>query len=122
MIPFSPSSILTALVVATLLAVRGVKKKSLSTDGAIAAFLVGFGSLLTGLRGFLLLIFYQIGSWATKYKKTIKQSKDATAAMEGTARGASQVFCCSIIAVALSLLRAIYCGPEEPIGEFLWQC
>lgn len=114
MIPFSPQATLLAVVVATQLALRAVKRKSLTQSGAIAAWFVGYLSVATGLRGFVLLFFYQIGSWATKYKKSIKQQKDATAA-EGSARGASQVLACSIIAVVLSLLRARYCGEEEPI-------
>lgn len=114
MIPFSPPAILLGVFVATSLARRGVKRKSLSQSGAIAAWFVGFLSVSTGLRGFVLLFFYQIGTWATKYKKSLKEEKDSTAS-EGAARGASQVLSCSFIAVALSLLRAIYCGKEEPI-------
>ena len=43
---------------------------------AIAAFAVGFLSVWTGLRGFNLLVFYQIGTTATKYKKDIKAKLD----------------------------------------------
>lgn len=116
MLPFQPRSVLLAVLIATLLAVRAVKRKSLTKSGAVAAWCVGFLSVVTGLRGFVLLAFYQIGSSATKYKKSIKQSKDATAA-ESSARGASQVLACSIVAVALSLIRAWYCGEEAPVGE-----
>jgi uncharacterized membrane protein len=115
MIPFSPSAIILSATIATLLALRAVKRKSLSHSGAVAAWCVGFFSVVTGLRGFVLLVFYQLGSWATKYKKSIKQTKDATAD-ESSARGASQVLACSVIAVILSLVRAVYCGEEEPVG------
>jgi uncharacterized membrane protein len=115
MLPFRPPSILLGVLVATLLAWSAVKRKSLSPSGAVAAWFVGFLSLATGLRGFVLLFFYQIGSSATKYKKTIKQQRDATAA-ESSARGASQVLACSVIAVILSLVRAWYCGEEAPVG------
>ncbi len=98
MIPFSPLAILLGVFVATSLARRGVKRKSLSQSGAVAAWFVGFLSVSTGLRGFVLLFFYQIGTWATKYKKSLKEEKDSTAS-EGAARGASQVLSCSFIAV-----------------------
>lgn len=114
MIPFGPTAILLGVFIATSLALRAIKRKSLSPSGAIAAWLVGFLSVATGLRGFVLLFFYQIGTWATKYKKSLKEKKDSTAA-EGAARGASQVLSCSIIAVVLSLVRTWYCGEEEPI-------
>ena len=115
MLPFGPSAQLLAILVATMLALRAVKRKSLTQSGAIAAWFVGYLSVVTGLRGFVLLFFYQIGSWATKYKKTLKQEKDASAA-ESSARGASQVLACSVIAVVLSLLRARYCGEEAAVG------
>jgi uncharacterized membrane protein len=62
----------------------------------------------------VLLFFYQIGSMATKYKKTVKQQLDATAAVSAV-RGATQVLACSILAVMLSLAHVYYCGREAPI-------
>lgn len=115
MIPFSSTAILLGAFVATSLARRGMKRKSLSQSGAIAAWFVGFLSVVTGLRGFVLLFFYQIGTWATKYKKSLKEQKDSTAS-EGAARGASQVLSCSLIAIALSLVRSKCCGQEEPVN------
>jgi uncharacterized membrane protein len=115
MIPFRVPSILLGVLVATLLAMSAVKRKSLSRSGAVAAWFVGFLSLATGLRGFVLLFFYQIGSSATKYKKTIKRQRDATV-VESSVRGPSQVLACSVTAVMLSLVRAWYCGEETPVG------
>lgn len=112
--PFGLVASTLALSIATLIALRGAKKKSLSKSGAIAAWLVGFLSVGSGLRGFVLLFFYQIGSSATKYKKAIKEQRDATAS-EGSVRGPPQVFACSIISVLLSLLHVYYFGAERAI-------
>jgi uncharacterized membrane protein len=49
-----------ALAVASLMAYRGLKRKSLTRSGAVAAFLVGFLSLSCGPRGSLLLLFYLV--------------------------------------------------------------
>lgn len=112
--PFGSFASALGATVATAIAFRGARKKSLSTGGAIAAWLVGFLSIGSGLRGFVLLLFYQIGSSATKYKKAQKEQLDATA-HDGAVRGPSQVLACSILAVLLSLLHAYYFGPERPI-------
>jgi uncharacterized protein (TIGR00297 family) len=66
----------------------------------------------------VLLFFYQIGSSATRYKKAIKQQRDATAAAESNSagRGASQVLACSAIAVVLSTVRAWHCGEESSVN------
>jgi uncharacterized protein (TIGR00297 family) len=112
--PFSLKATLLATAIAVLLAARAIKRKSLTNAGAMAAFGVGFGSVITGLRGFNLLVFYQIATTATKYKKDIKATKDGTFTTSAT-RGPSQVLACSIIAVVLSLVHAIYCGAERSI-------
>ena len=112
--PFGLKATGLALTIASALAARAVKRKSLTTAGAAAAFGVGFGSVVTGLRGFNLLVFYQVGTTATKYKKQLKATKDGTFASSAT-RGVSQVLSCSILAVFLSLLHAYACGAEEPI-------
>jgi uncharacterized protein (TIGR00297 family) len=112
--PFGLLASSLAFTIATLIALRGARKKSLSKTGAIAAWLVGFLSVGSGMRGFVLLFFYQIGSSATKYKKAIKEQRDATA-FEGSVRGPSQVFACSIIAVILSLAHVCIVGDERAI-------
>jgi uncharacterized protein (TIGR00297 family) len=112
--PFGFQALAVAFCVATLLATRAIRKKSLSVAGAVAGFGVGFSIVATGWRGMVLLFFYQIASTATKYKKKVKQHLDATAA-ESAVRGAGQVLACSLIAVVLSLTHVYYCGPEAPI-------
>lgn len=66
------------------------------------------------MRGLILFYFYQLGTWATKYKLKQKIKLDATAE-QGAERGARQVLCVSVIALALSLIHAICCGPEHSI-------
>jgi hypothetical protein len=52
--------LMKAAAVAGMMAVRGMKRKSLTPGGAAAAFIVGFSSLACGSRGFLLLLFYLV--------------------------------------------------------------
>ena len=68
-----------------------------------------------GYRGFLLILFYQLGSSATKYRKKDKQKIDAEAA-EGSIRGPEQVLACSFLATLLSCLHAYSIGEEQIIN------
>jgi len=113
--PFSVKSITLASITATLMSVRGIKKRSLSQTGAIAAWVVGFLSVACGLRGYVLLMFYLIGSMATNYKKGLKETLNANASVSST-RGPSQVLACSIISVTCSVIHVIFCGEEKTIN------
>lgn len=62
--PFDRASLMGAFAVAALMAVRGLKRKSLSPSGALAAWIVGFLSISCGPRGFLLLLFYLVSKWS----------------------------------------------------------
>jgi uncharacterized protein (TIGR00297 family) len=112
--PFGVTATCLGASIATLAVMRGLKKKTLSRSGAVSAWCVGFLMVGSGLRGFVLLMFYQIGSSATKYKKEWKESHDATAA-EGSVRGPSQVLGCSALAVILSLVHVLKVGEEQRI-------
>ena len=114
--PFGPKSISIGLFVATLLSIRGRRKKSLSDSGAITAFIVGFLSISCGNRGFLLLFFYQLGTMVTKFQCQQKWKKDGDAS-KSSVRSPYQVLACSGIAVVVSLIHAIYYGEEVSIGE-----
>lgn len=65
---FSPGS----LGVALLLAGHGLRKGSLSLSGAAAAFIAGYFHLANPLKlfGFSLILFYLLGSRATKVGPT----------------------------------------------------
>mmetsp|Transcript_20473 Transcript_20473/g.25873 ORF Transcript_20473/g.25873 Transcript_20473/m.25873 type:complete len:289 (-) Transcript_20473:6-872(-) len=112
--PFSTKSIAIGAIVATLLSKRGLKKKSLSQTGAITAWIVGFFSIACGNRGFLLLLFYQLGTMVTKFKREHKVKKDGDAS-KSSVRSPYQVLACSGIAVLISLVHALLYGEEKPI-------
>jgi len=61
------------LLVAVGLATHGLRKGSLSSTGAIAAFLVGYGHLANPLKvfGVALIFFYLAGSRATKVGSSV---------------------------------------------------
>ena len=116
--PFSLPALFTAFLLATLLAVRALKKKRLTKVGAIAGWIVGFLLVATGLRGLTLFFFYQIGSMATKVGLKVKNDRDATT-RDHSVRGATQVLAVSVLAVALSLWHAMGCGVERSLSTSL---
>ena len=115
--PFSTKSILIATSTATILATKGKKKKSLSPSGAATAWIVGFLSIASGNRGFLLLLFYQLGTMVTKFRKELKVKKDGDAS-KSSVRSPYQVLACSGIAVVISLVHVFQYGEEKPIGTY----
>lgn len=115
--PFSRKANVLGLEVAILLAYRARKKKSLTVAGAATAFVVGYLLVASGLRGFNLLVFYQIATKATKFKHDLKAKIDGTITSKGSIeRGPSQVLACSILAVILSLIHVVYCGKEQAVN------
>jgi uncharacterized protein (TIGR00297 family) len=58
--PFGLTATALAATIPTLAVVRSLKKKTLSKSGAISAWCVGFLIVGSGLRGFVLLMFYQV--------------------------------------------------------------
>ncbi len=82
----------------------------------MTAWMVGYLSIACGNRGFLLLVFYQLGTMATKYKKELKIQKDGDAG-KSSVRSPYQVLACSGIAVVISLLHVVYFGEEKAIGK-----
>jgi len=106
-----------ALVIAIMLAMRGKKKKSLSTSGAAAAFLVGFLSFLASYRfGVCLILFYQSSSSLTKYKGEVKKKLEADY-KEGGQRNYMQVLSCSLLA---TILAVIYFALEGSDARVDW--
>lgn len=115
--PFSLKSNTIGIIIATLLSIRGRRKKSLSPTGAVTAWMVGYLSIACGNRGFLLLLFYQLGTMATKYKKELKVKKDGDAS-KSSVRSPYQVLACSGIAVVISLVHVCSYGEEKAIGKY----
>jgi uncharacterized protein (TIGR00297 family) len=98
--------------VATLLAVRGLRKQSLSSSGAVAAFVVGFLSLASSWRfGLVLIAFYGVSSWLTKVGSARKSQLEKGHKVGGQ-RDATQVLTNSALASALCLLHVWLYGME----------
>lgn len=92
------------------LSAHGYRKGSLSPSGAIVAFVVGLGMMSGGTRafGWELIVFYLLGSRATKYGKQKKARLEEDYHDAGY-RSGWQVFCNSATAlVACSLWNAMY--------------
>jgi len=124
------------LLIATGLASHGLRKQSLSPSGALAAFFTGFTMLSVPVRSFgvSLIMFYLIGSRATKVGKALKAQLEE-GHQEAGRRTASQVFCNSCLAliasllwsasfipgsVASSLLPSVLVIPGEPYDSDKW--
>lgn len=114
--PFSFQTVSLGLLTGTVLAARAIHKQSLTLAGSLAGFCVGSILICTGLRGFNLVVFYQLASWATKYKQPYKLQKDATLE-SSSVRGASQVLAVSILAMLLSVYHALVYGNERPLSN-----
>ncbi|TFK68891.1 hypothetical protein BDN72DRAFT_768622 [Pluteus cervinus] len=63
------------LILSIALSGHGLRKKSLSPSGALCAFMVGFGMMSGGTRafGWELIVFYLLGSRATKCESAARQ-------------------------------------------------
>lgn len=111
-LPFLVRAIL-ALAVASLLSWHGLRKRSLSKSGAMAAWAVGFLSFLASLRfGLLLIAFYQSSSSLTKlkgaYKKTLEEGHK-----EGGQRDHVQVLSCSLVATVVAVVFLALAGEDD---------
>jgi uncharacterized protein (TIGR00297 family) len=115
--PFGVRATTVATVFASSLATRAYQRKSLTLHGSVAAFVVGFALVGTGLRGLNLFVFYFLATAATRYKKDRKATIDGTIVSNNgsTTRSTSQVLACSLLAAVLSVVHAVLCGPERPI-------
>ncbi|KAI0345044.1 hypothetical protein BDW22DRAFT_1353885 [Trametopsis cervina] len=92
-------------LLAAYLGSSGVRKRSLSLSGGIAAFIIGFAMMSVPLRvfGVSLIVFYLVGSRATKFGKQQK-AKLEDGHEEAGNRNATQVLCNSFSAYIASLL------------------
>ncbi|KAG1722315.1 integral membrane protein DUF92-domain-containing protein [Suillus lakei] len=104
---------LIPLIIATLLSVHGLRSRSLSFSGAVTAFVVGFSILAVPVRtiGVTLIVFYLIGSRATKYGKKRKAQLEDDYQDAGYRSGA-QVLCNSFTAFLASGLWCLAFAPD----------
>jgi uncharacterized membrane protein len=98
------------LLVGGAVAWRGLKKGSLSMDGALTAFVVGSTMLSTELRvfGITMLVFYFAGSRATRVGKELKAKLE-----DGVREGAGQR---DAVQVCSSKRLGIECPTNPPTG------
>lgn len=111
--------LVTALI-AALLAGHGLRKRSLSPSGALAAFFTAVAMLSPPLRSFgiSLIIFYLVGSRATKIGKGRKAQLEE-GHQEAGYRNASQVFCNSFSALVAALLWSAAFVPNSLASQLL---
>ena len=111
---------LVPILIATLLAGHGLRKRSLSPSGALAAFIIGVTMLSPPLKSFgiSLIIFYLVGSRATKVGKGRKAQLEE-GHQEAGYRSASQVFCNSFSAFIATLLWSAAFVPESLASQLL---
>ena len=110
---FSVLRLVTALIIAAYMSIRGLKKRSLSPSGAVAAFIVGFLSFAIATTfGVMLIAFYLSGSRATSVKQSLKRKWDLDVKGGEGDRGVIQVLCTAGFPVALSVLHVLLAGLE----------
>lgn len=92
------------ILLAAYMGFSGVRKGSLSLDGGIAAFIIGSIMLSVPLRtfGVSLIVFYLVGSKATKVGKDLKAQLEEGHQEAGN-RNAAQVLCNSFSAFLATL-------------------
>jgi len=96
--------------IAYVISSKGYKKKSLSKDGAIAAFIVGLISFLSSAQiGFVLIAFFLSSSILTRFGSE-KKAKIEDGFKEGGERTTIQVVSNSLPAVACACLWLFYFG------------
>ncbi|GJE88171.1 integral membrane protein DUF92-domain-containing protein [Phanerochaete sordida] len=107
-------------LLAVYLGLSGVRKKSLSPSGGAAAFVVGFAMMAVPLRtfGVALIVFYLVGSRATKVGKELKATLEE-GHQEAGYRSAAQVLCNSLSAFVASLLWSAYFVPGSVASQIL---
>lgn len=105
-----------AVAIASILAIHGYKKKSLSFSGSLAAFFVGFASMGCSYRfGLLLLLFYYSSTKLTKYKQDVKDRMEEDFKSSGE-RNWKQVFASSLLAVIVCGTYVAYFGDDANVS------
>eukprot|EP00026_Physarum_polycephalum_P012520 Phypoly_transcript_12841.p1 GENE.Phypoly_transcript_12841~~Phypoly_transcript_12841.p1 ORF type:complete len:302 (+),score=45.40 Phypoly_transcript_12841:182-1087(+) len=110
--PYALRAMCGALI-SVAIALRGYRKKKLDLSGAISALIVGFVTILGGIRFAVVLItFFYTSSWLTKYgDKHKKKIEDQY--KEGGSRNWEQVAANATFGSVLSLVYIYYLGEKE---------
>lgn len=107
-----------AFILATAISARGLRKKSLSRSGAVAAFVVGFLSFLSSVRfGLTLVSFYLSATRATRYKSNLKRLVEDKYESENGHRSAKQVLASSAPGVIIAIVYLIVFRFDTPISS-----
>lgn len=108
---------LGAVMLSSAIASWSYHRKALSMSGAVAAAVVGAGTLGCSLRfGATLIAFFLSSSKLTQYKIEIKQVSDDSVA-KGARRDWLQVFCNGLVPTILSIAYGILVGCVDlPMG------
>lgn len=113
--PYSAPLLTLAIPVCSLMAMRSVRRKSLTIPAAIVGWATGILMVGAGLRGLTLFFFYLVGSSATKYKARVK--KQLVGDMGDAQRGVIQVVCTSSLACLVTVYAAFTYGAETPLNS-----
>lgn len=108
---------LGAAVGAAAIAGWGLRRGALSNSGAMAAALVGCGTLGSSLRfGATLVAFFFSSSQLTAYKEELKQGLEE-ASKKGGQRNYIQVFCNGLVPTVLAVTYGVLAGCVDlPLG------
>lgn len=111
----------TALYISTALSVYGLRKGSLSKNGALTAFFVGYLTLGGGSYAFgtTLIAFFLVGSRATKYGK-YQKARLEDGYQEAGNRNGWQVLSNSAAAVAATFLWNATFVPQSPQAQLAY--
>lgn len=102
----------TALLVGTVIGLRGLRRRSLNKSGALAAVLVGTATLGASLRcGATLLSFFLASSALTRYAEDRKDLDEEF--KPGGQRDWMQVFCNALIPSGIAVLLASHTGGTD---------
>lgn len=115
--------IYVAIILSGGLSYHGIRKKSLSISGCLAAFGVGVIAFASSVRfGVILIAFYYSSSKLTKLQEK-KKSILEDDYMKGGQRNAIQVLANSILGSMVCLLYWIYVGEDCPVSaiSYLYQ-
>jgi uncharacterized protein (TIGR00297 family) len=114
-----------AIPICSLMALRSVKRKSLTRPAALVGWATGMLMVGAGPRGLTLFFFYLLGSAATKHRAREKRKlvgdndddndDDDDKTRLQLQRGVVQVMCTSSLACGLTVYTAVRFGREEPL-------
>lgn len=111
----NPIRWLVAITLPLIIMYGGLKKKSISTSGAILGYLIGFLLTLTNYAFMAcLVVFFVSSSWATKYKSQLKKNLEEDF-KEGGQRNWVQVLCNGGIAAYLTIFVLVDIGCGEHV-------